>query len=65
VDEQFYRPAEIYELRGDYSKARSRFGWKPRISFEDLVKMMVEADLERLKRTRCENNNVKSTIYQT
>lgn len=52
IDERLYRPAEIHELRGDYSKAKKILGWKPRVSFEELVKMMVEADLKRLSRDR-------------
>lgn len=52
IDEKLYRPAEIHELRGDYSKAKKILGWKPRVSFEELVKMMVEADLKRLSRDR-------------
>jgi GDPmannose 4,6-dehydratase len=63
VDERFYRPAKIYELRGDYSKAKKRFGWEQKTSFEELVKIMVEADLERLKRIKCEKD-VNSLIYQ-
>jgi GDPmannose 4,6-dehydratase len=50
VDEKLYRPAEIYELRGDYSKARKELGWEPQVSFKELIKMMVDADLEMLKR---------------
>lgn len=49
-DEQFVRPAEVDLLIGDYSKAQSVLGWKPRVGFEDLVRMMVDADLERLSR---------------
>jgi GDPmannose 4,6-dehydratase len=49
VDNKFYRPAEINELRGDASKAEKIFGWKPTISFKDLVEMMVEADIKRLQ----------------
>lgn len=48
TDKKLYRPAEIYELRGDCSKARQKFGWKPTISFEELIKEMVEADLRAL-----------------
>ena len=48
-DEKLYRPAEIYELRGDFSKARRELGWEPRVSFKELVKMMVDADLEALR----------------
>jgi GDPmannose 4,6-dehydratase len=45
-DERFMRPAEVDILTGDASKARDRLGWKPKVSFPELVKMMVEADLE-------------------
>jgi GDPmannose 4,6-dehydratase len=49
VDERMYRPAEVNELRGDFSKAKKRFGWQPTISFKELVRMMTNADLEVLK----------------
>ena len=39
-------PAEVDILTGDAGKARERLGWKPKVSFRELVKMMVEADLE-------------------
>ena len=45
-DPEFYRPAEVDYLRGDSSKAQSKLNWKPRHSFEDLVKMMVKHDIE-------------------
>jgi GDPmannose 4,6-dehydratase len=51
-DELLFRPAEVNVLQGDYSKAKKILGWKPTVKFEDLVKMMVDADLERLKK-RC------------
>ena len=41
------RPADVPELRGDASKARQKLGWAPETSFEELVHMMVEADLVR------------------
>lgn len=44
------RPAEVEHLIGDYTKAKNELGWKPKTSFDELVKMMVEADLEREKR---------------
>jgi GDPmannose 4,6-dehydratase len=47
--EKFYRPTEIKELKGDYSRAKKELGWEPKTSFEDLVKLMVDADLERFK----------------
>ncbi len=49
VDETFYRPAEVHLLIGDYSKAKKKLGWKPTVSFEELVKMMVKVDLKRIK----------------
>ncbi len=52
-DERFYRPAEVDLLVGDASKARRVLGWEPQVSFEELVKMMVDADLALLRR---ENN---------
>jgi len=48
TDKQLYRPTEVYELRGDFSKAKRKLGWEPKVKFEELVKMMVDADLERL-----------------
>ena len=47
MDERFMRPAEVPELRGDASKARDKLGWMPETSFEELVEMMVKADLEK------------------
>ena len=45
-DPEFYRPAEVDYLRGDCSKAKTKLGWTPRHSFENLVKMMVKHDVE-------------------
>ncbi|MBN1901867.1 GDP-mannose 4,6-dehydratase [Candidatus Sumerlaeota bacterium] len=47
VDERYVRPAEVDLLIGDPSKARKKLGWKPKVPFEDLVRLMVEADLKR------------------
>ncbi|GIX45701.1 MAG: hypothetical protein KatS3mg130_2109 [Candidatus Sumerlaea sp.] len=49
-DPQFYRPAEVNLLIGDASKARKKLGWKPEVTFEQLVRRMVDADLENQKR---------------
>ncbi|MBO9343906.1 MAG: GDP-mannose 4,6-dehydratase, partial [Roseiflexus sp.] len=49
VDERFFRPAEVDLLVGDPSRAREKLGWKPEVSFEQLVEMMVEADLRILR----------------
>jgi GDPmannose 4,6-dehydratase len=50
TDPRFLRPAEIEHLIGDASKAREKLGWEPRTSFEDMIKLMVDADLELLSR---------------
>jgi GDPmannose 4,6-dehydratase len=47
VDPRFYRPAEVDLLIGDPSKAKSKLGWEPRTSLEDLCRIMVDADLRR------------------
>ena len=48
IDPRFIRPAEVDLLIGDPAKAKKALGWTPSVNFEGLVKMMVEADLERL-----------------
>jgi GDPmannose 4,6-dehydratase len=49
IDERFMRPAEVDHLIGDYSKAKEQLGWEPRTSFEELVKLMVDSDVELLR----------------
>lgn len=48
VDKAFLRPAEVDLLIGDHSKAKQRLGWKPSVTFPELVKMMVDSDIKRL-----------------
>jgi len=48
-DKRLFRPTEIKELKGDYSLAEKELGWKPKTSFEDLIKLMVDEDLKRFK----------------
>ncbi len=48
IDPRFVRPAEVDTLLADASRAKQELGWAPRVTFEQLVKMMVDADLERL-----------------
>ncbi len=50
IDERFLRPAEVEQLIGDSAKAREELGWQARTSFHDLVRLMVDADLEMLER---------------
>ena len=47
-DPRFKRPAELHSLNGDMSRAKEKLNWKPKTSFEDMIKMMVDADLKRL-----------------
>ena len=47
VDEQFYRPAEVKLLQGDYSKGKEKLKWEPKLRFEELVKLMVDADMKK------------------
>ena len=49
TDPALVRPAEVDLLIGDPAKAKRQLGWEPEVSFEKLVEMMVEADLDRLK----------------
>lgn len=46
VDPRYFRPTEVDLLVGDASKARARLGWRPRVGFEELVKMMVRSDIK-------------------
>ena len=50
IDRALLRPAEVHHLRGDAAKARRELGWEPNISFEELVAMMVDADLALLRK---------------
>ena len=45
------RPAEVETLLADPSKARTRLGWSPTVDFDALIRMMVDADLDRLRRS--------------
>jgi GDPmannose 4,6-dehydratase len=49
VDPRFVRPTETGPLVGDYSKAKKVLGWEPKVNFKELVRMIVDADLARLK----------------
>ena len=50
IDESLKRPAEVDHLIGDASKAKRELGWEPRTSFEELIRLMVDADYELLSR---------------
>jgi GDPmannose 4,6-dehydratase len=48
IDPRYFRPTEVEFLWGDASKARQRLGWQPRVTFKELVRIMVDADLQEL-----------------
>ncbi len=55
VSKKYYRPAEVDILKGNASKARKILGWKPETTFEEMIKRMVEHDVDLLKRSNGEN----------
>ncbi len=58
VDERFLRPAEVDQLVGDATKARQQLGWEPDVTFQELIQMMVDADLKAWKK-RLQNGDTQ------
>jgi GDPmannose 4,6-dehydratase len=56
TDPALLRPAEVNHLCGDAGKARAKLGWRPKVAFRELVEMMVDADLERVRREIAANS---------
>ncbi|MFB3923211.1 MAG: GDP-mannose 4,6-dehydratase [Terriglobia bacterium] len=54
VDANLLRPAEVHHLRGDYSKAGRELGWRPKVNFEELITLMVNEDLAKLRNASTE-----------
>ena len=52
IDKRYFRPLEVNILQGDYSKAKKKLGWKPKTSFKELVRLMVDADIALLEKER-------------
>ena len=50
VDPQYFRPAEVDLLLGDYRKAREQLGWTPKMKLDELCKTMVDADIQRISK---------------
>ena len=64
VDPRYFRPTEVETLLGDPSKARTKLGGGPRISFDTLVREMVEHDLESARRDKlCAEAGFKVCVY--
>lgn len=60
IDPRYYRPAEVDILIGDYSKAKEKLGWEPKVRFADLTRLMVEADVKLLHDHQAGNIKVRS-----
>ena len=56
IDQRYFRPTELEELQGDFSKARKILGWNPRTKFKDLVKIMIDADMAIAKNEKYLND---------
>ena len=52
IDQRYFRPTEVDYLLGDSTKARAKLGWKPKVTFKTLVKMMVDSDMELARREK-------------
>lgn len=52
IDPRYFRPTEVDHLLGDATKAREKLGWRPKVTFEELVKMMVDHDMELARQER-------------
>jgi GDPmannose 4,6-dehydratase len=64
IDPRYFRPTEVEFLLGDSTKARKELGWIPKVTFRELVKMMMESDLEEAKRDLfCKNEGFKVNDY--
>ena len=61
--EKYFRPNEVDYLLGDSSKARKKLNWEPKISFQELVKLMVDHDMKEAEREKVliDNNLIKPT----
>jgi len=62
IDPKFIRPAEVDVLCGDATKAREKLGWQPEVTFEELIRMMVESDLEAVQRTEARYATAASQV---
>jgi GDPmannose 4,6-dehydratase len=65
VDPRYFRPTEVDSLLGDASKARKQLGWEPRIRFKELVKLMVDADLQALIDLQNQRDGMKNAHERT
>jgi GDPmannose 4,6-dehydratase len=64
IDQRYFRPTEVDVLLGDSSKARKNLGWEPKVSFDALIDMMVEADMELAAREKTLRDAGYECIFQ-
>jgi GDPmannose 4,6-dehydratase len=60
IDPRYYRPTEVDLLLGDYSKAKEKLGWQPKVSFNELARLMIDADIEA-EELKLEGSRSKTT----
>lgn len=63
IDSKYFRPAEVDLLLGDCAKAKRRLGWKPEVSFEQMIGMMVDADLQKVKMERYQSSGRPGKLF--
>ena len=68
IDQRYFRPSEVDYLQGDASRAREKLGWSPQVNFKELVKMMVEHDLnlarqEKILHDAGHRNGIRGIAY--
>lgn len=61
IDPELLRPADVYHLTGDYSKAKQTLGWYPQVDFEKLVEMMVDSDLQLIARSNAKEISARGS----
>ncbi|MBA7491957.1 GDP-mannose 4,6-dehydratase [subsurface metagenome] len=64
VHPRYFRPTEVESLLGDATKARKKLGWQPKVGFKELVKIMVDADMER-ERMLLEGTKSFNEVWRT
>jgi len=60
----YFRPSEVEHLMGDASKAARELGWRPTVNFEQLIRIMVDADLKEVQANRTNNRDTAQSEYQ-
>ena len=64
IDEKFFRPVDVTNLCGDYSKLKNQVGWEPDTNFKQLVGMMVAADMDRIADPVAESRNGRHKTFR-